>query len=288
MFKAAKILVVDDYAPNREFMQDVVRKHGYETATAVDGREAIAKIRSFRPNLVISDMVMPGVSRRPTTHDLGGLELLEYARSKYPHIKFLMVTGDGSVETAVESIRLGAFNYVEKPFSPGDLLIQVRASLEQDRPLRVFLCHSSSDKPAVRKLFSRLRKDGFDPWLDEKKLLPGQNWQLEIEKAVRDCDVVVVCLSAGSITKEGYVQKEIRVALDLGDEKPEGTIFIIPVRLEGCAVPDRLKRWQWVDLFGTHGYARLVGSLRTRYKGIVPDPNELKAFPRVRARKKAS
>jgi hypothetical protein len=59
----------------------------------------------------------------------------------------------------------------------------------------------------------RLVEDGIDPWLDEKKLLPGQEWEPEIRKAVRTSDVVLVCLSSSSITKSGFVQKEIRFAL---------------------------------------------------------------------------
>ena len=114
--------------------------------------------------------------------------------------------------------------------------------------LKVFLCHASSDKPAVRELYRRLCADGFAPWLDEEDLLPGQDWQYEIPKAVRQSDVVIVCLSRSPATK-GYVQKEIKFALDAADEKPEGTIFLIPLKLEECDVPDRLSRWQWVNLF---------------------------------------
>ncbi len=136
------------------------------------------------------------------------------------------------------------------------------------RPLRVFLCHASADKPAVRELYRRLCADGIDAWLDEENLLPGQDWQLEIPKAVRQSDVVLVCLSPRSINKEGYVQKEIRFALDVADEKPEGTIFLIPLRLEDCAVPERLGRWQWVNLFSQNGYARLMRALQVRATGL--------------------
>jgi outer membrane protein assembly factor BamD (BamD/ComL family) len=132
------------------------------------------------------------------------------------------------------------------------------------RPLKVFLCHASGDKPAVRALYQRLAAEGVDAWLDQEKLLPGQDWQVEIPRAVHDADVVVICLSKNSVTKEGYVQKEIKFALDLADEKPEGTIFLIPARLEDCAVPERLARWQWVDLFEENGYSRLLRSLRLR------------------------
>src|SRR5688500_14927865 len=95
---------------------------------------------------------------------------------------------------------------------------------EPKRLLKVFLCHASGDKPAVRDLYRRLVGEGIDAWLDQEKLMPGQDWQLEIPRAVRESDVVVVCLSKKSVTKEGYIQKEIRFALDSAKEKPEGTI----------------------------------------------------------------
>jgi hypothetical protein len=133
------------------------------------------------------------------------------------------------------------------------------------RLLKVFLCHSSGDKPAVRDLYKRLLSDGFAPWLDEEDLIAGQEWSQEIPKAVRGSDVTVVCLSRGSITKEGYVQKEIRIALDAQEEKPDGVIFIVPARLEeGLQVPARLTHWHWVDLFGENGYERLLRALRNR------------------------
>jgi hypothetical protein len=73
--------------------------------------------------------------------------------------------------------------------------------------------------------------------------------------------VVAVCLSRASTTKEGFVQKEIRYALDELDSRPTGTILIVPVRLEDCDVPVRLRSWQWVDLFEEPGFDRLVSSL---------------------------
>ncbi len=130
--------------------------------------------------------------------------------------------------------------------------------------LKAFLCHSSGDKPRVRKLHDLLKADGYAPWLDAINLLPGQDWEAEIKKAVRGSHVVIVCLSNGSTTKAGFVQKEIRQALDVADEQPEGRIFIIPARLEDCDVPDRLSRWHWVDLFQEDGYTQLCASLNVR------------------------
>jgi outer membrane protein assembly factor BamD (BamD/ComL family) len=134
--------------------------------------------------------------------------------------------------------------------------------------LKVFLCHASGDKPPVRELYKRLTTEGVDAWLDQEKLLPGQDWRMEIPRAVREADVVVICLSKKSITKEGYVQKEIRFALDIAEEKPEGTIFLIPARLEDCIVPERLSRWQWVDLYEENGFIRLLRSLKLRADAV--------------------
>ncbi len=142
------------------------------------------------------------------------------------------------------------------------------------KTLNVFLCHSSSDKPLVRELYQSLSNEGWIvPWLDEESILPGQNWREEISKAVRNSDVVIVCLSKTSISKEGFVQKEIRDALDIADEKPEGTIFIIPVKLEHCQVPDRLEKWQWVDYSSPKGYERILRSLDIRLKSLITQSN---------------
>lgn len=136
------------------------------------------------------------------------------------------------------------------------------------RLLRLFLCHSSSDKPAVREFYRRLCNDDFDPWLDEENLLGGQEWEPEIKKAVRTADVVLVCLSHSSITKEGFVQREIRFALDVAEEKPEGTVFLIPVKLEPCDVPERLRKWHWVDLSEETGYEKLLRALQSRASAL--------------------
>ncbi len=140
--------------------------------------------------------------------------------------------------------------------------------MTEKRKLQIFLCHSKEDKPRVREIFRRLIADGFDAWLDEERLKPGQDWELEIYKAVRNADIIMICLSRNSITKAGYVQKEIRIALDIADEQPEGAIFLIPVRFEDCQVPARLAKTQWVDLFAENGYERLRDSLRFRESSL--------------------
>ena len=132
------------------------------------------------------------------------------------------------------------------------------------KSLRIFLSHSSGDKPVIRELYKRLLRDGHKPWLDEEDLLPGQDWELEISKAVRNSDIIIVCLSSNSVNKSGYVQKEIKFALDKVDEQPEGVIFLIPLRLDECEVPHRLRRWQWVNYFAEGSYEKLAEALSCR------------------------
>jgi hypothetical protein len=147
--------------------------------------------------------------------------------------------------------------------TPSDILPKrVPGSME------VFLCHSSGDKPAVRILWNRLRAEGFAAWLDEKELLPGQKWELEIQKAIDRAGAIIVCLSNGSINKEGFLQREIRLVPDKASEKPEDVIFLIPARLEECSVPNRLRELQWVDLFDAAGTDRLLQALHVRENAL--------------------
>lgn len=134
--------------------------------------------------------------------------------------------------------------------------------------LNVFLCHGREDKEQVRLLYKRLKDIDCNPWLDELDILPGKNWESEIRQAILKCDVILVCLSAKSASREGFVQKEIKFALDRADEMPPDRIFIIPVRLDDCEIPDRLKNLQWVDLFVDDGFEKLARALSARAEDI--------------------
>jgi len=138
---------------------------------------------------------------------------------------------------------------------------------EPKRPLKVFLCHAHADRDSVRGLYTRLTKDGVDAWLDKENLLPGQDWELEIRKAVRETDLVIVCLSK-QFNQAGFRQKEVRLALDTAMEKSDGEIFIVPARLEECDTLESLRRWHWVDLFEDNGYKKLTQTLSLRAEKV--------------------
>lgn len=135
--------------------------------------------------------------------------------------------------------------------------------------LRVFICHASENKENAIQIYQMLLKQGnIDPWLDKEKILPGQDWDAEIKKAVKGSHAVIVLLSNKSTTKEGYVQKEIRQILDVADEKPDDTIFIIPIKLGECNVPQRLQKWQWLESLDGAGFGKLLHALEARAKQL--------------------
>ncbi|MCD4673502.1 MAG: toll/interleukin-1 receptor domain-containing protein [Anaerolineaceae bacterium] len=130
------------------------------------------------------------------------------------------------------------------------------------KKLLVFLSYANEDKRKVRGLYKRLVTDGFDPWLDEERLLPGQDWDLEIKKALRASDAILLCFSQLSVSKEGYIQREYKRAMRYQEEKPEGTIFVIPVRLDECEIPYSYRGLHYVDY--PESYDRLVAALNVR------------------------
>jgi hypothetical protein len=131
---------------------------------------------------------------------------------------------------------------------------------------RVFISYARNDKKVAIELYSALEKQGISSWLDVKNLLPGQDWKAEIEKAIRGSVVFIACLSSNSVNKTGFVQAELKKALEVAETIPEGEIYIIPVRLEECNVPASLSRLQWVDYFEEEDKDKLSKAIELRLK----------------------
>lgn len=143
-----------------------------------------------------------------------------------------------------------------------------------ERKLRVFISHGDYDKPIVHRFYERLLQENWiDPWLDEENLLPGQDRASELEKILKSTNVAVICLSKQSLEQEGNFQREIRSIVDLAKEKPEGSIFIIPIRLDNCDVPQPLHLTQYVDFFASaedkeRAYFRIRRSMERMFELI--------------------
>jgi nitrogen regulation protein NR(I) len=108
----AKVLVVDDEANLRKVLATLLRRDGYDVTTAVDGEQALAEFQKNGADIVVTDMVMP---------KLGGLELLKAVNAANPDVPVIIITAHGTVDSAVEAIKLGAFDYITKPFEQTEL-----------------------------------------------------------------------------------------------------------------------------------------------------------------------
>jgi hypothetical protein len=134
--------------------------------------------------------------------------------------------------------------------------------MKLSRKLRVFLLYARRDEKFVRRLYQRLVRESADVWLDQEKLLPGQDWAYEIRIAIQSSDIVIACLSRQFNRQGGYRHEELRIALEKAASLPDGSTFLIPARLERCDLPEPLRRWQCVDLFEADGYKKLIRVLK--------------------------
>lgn len=130
---SGRVLVVDDDESLRRVTQVQLEQAGFETETAADGSEALAALQKTTFQLVITDLKMPGMS---------GLELLRRIRADYPEVIVVVITAYGTVESAVEAMRVGAYDYITKPVHPEELELVARRALqhlellEENRALR--------------------------------------------------------------------------------------------------------------------------------------------------------
>ncbi len=115
---------------------------------------------------------------------------------------------------------------------------------------KIFLGYVEEDLALASRLFENLEERGYAPWLDRRKLLPGQNWPRAIEGAIETSDFFVACFSRLSVRKKGSFQSEIRYALDCARRVPLDETFLIPVRLDECPVPSKIRHEiQYIDLY---------------------------------------
>ena len=134
----SRILVVDDEPSIRKVLQAQLSREGYEVGLAADGGEAISQLASSPWDLVVSDLKMPGV---------GGLELLQHANQEYPGLPVILITAHGTVDSAVEALKLGAQDYITKPFDLDELRSAVEKALRSERARR----RSLSEEPGRRE-----------------------------------------------------------------------------------------------------------------------------------------
>src|SRR5690349_2927085 len=110
-------------------------------------------------------------------------------------------------------------------------------NVERNAP-SVFLCYAREDFERVHALYSLLKGLGLRLWFDKYSVDGGDFWKNKVEKAVRNSDFFIATFSKTSVRKKGFVQREYKLAMDTLAERPTGDIFLIPVRLDDCELPD--------------------------------------------------
>ncbi len=144
--------------------------------------------------------------------------------------------------------------------------------------MKVFISYAREDIETAKKLYHDLKRAGISPWMDKQDLLPGQNWRVMISKAIQESKYFLAVLSSYSLTKRGFVQKELKMALDILDEFPAEDIFLIPIRIEDCNPEDeKLKYLHWADFFPSYedGLSQILRVLAPDYRAetVLQAPN---------------
>jgi hypothetical protein len=128
----------------------------------------------------------------------------------------------------------------------------------------VFISYASEDYENAKRLYNELRESGFEPWMDRENLIPGQKWKEKIIEAIQNSRFFIVLLSKNSISKKGFVQKELKEALDVLDLYPASEIYLVPVRLDDSQIShSTLSNIQCVDMFPNwdDGFKKIKASL---------------------------
>ncbi len=239
LVKLREIIARSDYADLRIFCDDLGEDYNAIVGEGKTMREAaLAVIKFFDNRGRITDLV-----RR--------------VRQEFPSAEWATVTGETLDAQPNVYVETGGG---QARASGGAADVYIKAE-RASGPLRIFLCHASPDKPIVTELYDRLLAAGFDPWLDRKKIRFGQDWRQAIRQAIENSDLILVCLSNRSLKRDGYLQQEIEDVLNIADRQPTGKIFVIPLRLEECEVPERIARWHWANYFDEADRAQLFVDL---------------------------
>jgi two-component system nitrogen regulation response regulator NtrX len=163
-----KILIVDDESAIRDILSASLQDEGFEVKTAQNGEEGLALIRAFQPDLVFLDIWMPG--------HRDGIDILKEARAQFPQVEFVMISGHGTIETAVKATKLGAYDFIEKPLSIDKITITIQNAINYRQ--------AQAEKAALlNKLRSNIAIRGDSQRIVQTKqliakLAPTQSWVL--------------------------------------------------------------------------------------------------------------
>ena len=139
------------------------------------------------------------------------------------------------------------------------------------RAPELFLSYARADAEKVEPIYSKLRESGYAPWMDTKNILPGERWETKINQAIKKSDFFMAFLSGNSVDRRGVLRKEVRLALGKWQEMLEEDIYLIPIRIESCEIPEELEGFQVLDLFAPDWWDRLVLAIKAGMEKRTPE-----------------
>lgn len=131
---------------------------------------------------------------------------------------------------------------------------------KQESP-QIFLSYAREDRATVAEFYEKLAAAGFKPWMDVKDIPPDERWENSITRALREADFVLVFLSEHATSKRGFIQKEIRSALETLKYALEDDIYLIPIRLDDCPIPEPLIAYQVLSIYEESAWDRLLKAI---------------------------
>ncbi len=296
-----KILIVERFQNYHQIYQLLFKPPQFHLHIINSYEKARHVIKHYTFDLVISELNLTEYDTElglELFNDQLGLELFNDLNDIDPNIPKILISSEPNPLPYPTLLKYRVFDLIVKPFKREDFYRSVETSLNNKNKVFinyelknidnkendifkdektqfsfshsyknlpfVFIAYAKEDESSVVSLYKKLINVGIDAWYDEKRILPGQKWKSEIRRALQQADYIILCLSNNSITKKGYFQKEIKMALELYDEFPENTIYLIPIRLEECAIPDRISDIHYIDFFKNNGFEKLINAINMK------------------------
>jgi len=124
--------------------------------------------------------------------------------------------------------------------------------------LNIFISYARENIKEAKQIYEALTKKGHNVWLDIEKLIPGQNWKLEIRSEIENSNLFVPILSNDSVNKQGFFQKELKKGFEILETLPEGDIYMVPIKIDDCKSPKMIDHIHYAEMFNGDGVNNIV------------------------------
>lgn len=213
-------------------------------------------VQDFAPN-VRADLVKIRADIRRMCTNIGAMYYKEIWVDDYPKLKQIVASYLPDLEAAATTLK-------PQPTSP-----------TQTYSHDIFISYASEDECIARSVVNYLKAAGYSTWFDKDNLFGGEEWAPAISKAIRGSSMVMLLFSTRSVQKRGFVQRELKLALEEASNIPPNQVYIMPVRLDDCERPDPIERYHVLDLHESDGPEKLIASVengigKAAYK-VLPD-----------------